>query len=86
MTSCGARQTILERNPYADNKTPMHRLIDPIFRDVHDDSIAYLLKSDDCEIEPSDEDGTELFGEELAEPYCPSGPNNVLVTFTDCVY
>lgn len=72
MTRCGARQSILQRNPYAENKTPMHRLVDPVLNNVQDTAIAYLLPSA-CEADP----------ESLN---CSSGPNNVLVTFTDVIY
>ena len=57
----------------------MHRLIDPMFKDVHENSIAYLEASNDCHSDSLNE-------EEGVESHCPSGPDNVLVTFTDVVY
>ena len=80
-TRCGARQSIFQQNPHATNKTPMHRLIDPVFEDVQDSALSFLSPITggvSC---------SQTIDQYGLDPNCrASGPENILISFTDVVY
>lgn len=45
LMTCGARQSIFQSNPFSTNKTPMHKIVAPVLRNVQDDA---LVAFNDC--------------------------------------